>query len=109
MIRNAGITHMLIVAAEQMAKCSIPACSPVLAVVVELAKLGARVGADGVGFQDAFRLHRAGAQADSLAGAPLTQAPCRIGCIMTNVNVTSLCFNSLDELDKNHSCKKQKI
>ena len=80
---------MLIVAAEQMAKCSIPACPPVLAVVVELAKLGALVRADGVGFQDAFRLHRAGTQAHSFAGVLLAKAPDREGCIMTNVNLTS--------------------
>ena len=68
---------MLVVAAEEMALCSIPASSPEQTVVLELAKLGALVRGEGVGFQDALLLHGAGAQADALAGVLLTQAPGR--------------------------------
>ena len=60
-----------------MALRSIPASSPEQTVVLELAKLGALVRGEGVGFQDALLLHGAGAQADSLAGVLLTQAPGR--------------------------------
>ena len=71
-------TYMLVVAAEEMALCSVPASSPEQTVVLELAKLGALVGWEGVGFQDALLLHGAGAQADALAGVLLTQAPGRV-------------------------------
>ena len=80
---------MLVVAAEEMALCSIPASSPEQTVVLELAKLGALVRGEGVGFQDALLLHGAGAQADALAGVLLTQAPgrsrlqgekCKVNC-----------------------------
>ena len=66
---------MLIIAAEKITLCSIPACSPELTVVVKLAKLGALVGREGQGVDDAARLDQAGAQADSFAGVLLTKAP----------------------------------
>ena len=70
---------MLIVAAEQMAECSIPPGLPELAVVIELAKLGALVRAGRVGLDDASLLHHAGAQAGALAWVLLTQAPDKVG------------------------------
>ena len=81
---------MLVVAAEEMALCSVPASSPEQTVVLELAKLGALVGWEGVGFQDALLLHGAGAQADALAGVLLTQAPGRVGCRVKSVKVTAI-------------------
>ena len=62
-----------------MALCSIPACFPEQAVVIDLAKLGALVRREGVGVDDALLLHIAGAQADPLAGVLLSQAPGREG------------------------------
>ena len=58
-----------------MALCSIPTRSPELTVVVKLAKLGALVGWEGQGVDDAARLDQAGAQADAFAGVLLTHAP----------------------------------
>ena len=72
---------MLIVAAEQMAECSIPPGLPELAVVIELAKLGALVRTGRVGFDDASLLDQAGAQADALAGVLLAQAPDKVSQI----------------------------
>ena len=43
-----------------MTQCSIPACSPEVAIVVHLAKLGAPVRGGGVGVEDAVLLHKAG-------------------------------------------------
>ena len=88
-IRNAGTTHKLIIAAQQMAERSIPSCSPELTVVVQLAKSRAPLRAGGVGGDDAARLHRAGTQAHSFAGVLLAKAPGREGCRITIVNVTS--------------------
>ena len=65
---------MLIVTGEKIAKCSIPAGSPELTVVVELAELGALVRGGGVGVEDAVLLHEAGAQTDALTGVRLAQA-----------------------------------
>ena len=57
-----------------MAKCSIPASPPEVAVVVQLAEDGALVRGGGEGVEDALLLHDAGAQADALAGVLLAQA-----------------------------------
>ena len=65
---------MLIVTGEKMAKCSIPAGSPELTVVVELTEHGALVRGGGVGVEDAVLLHKAGAQTDALTGVRLAQA-----------------------------------
>ena len=62
-----------------MTQCSIPACSPEVAIVVHLAKLGAPVRGGGVGVEDAVLLHKAGAQADALTWVLLTQTPDRSG------------------------------
>ena len=83
-------THMLIVAGEQIAKCSIPAGSPKFTVVVEFAKLGALVRGGGEGVEDALLLHEAGAQADALTGVLLTQASDGMGCRFRSVE----CKNS---------------
>ena len=68
-----------------MAKCSIPASPPEVAVVVQLAEDGALVRGGGEGVQDALLLHDAGAQADALAGVLLAQASegmDRVECIL---------------------------
>ena len=65
---------MLIVTGEKIAKCSIPAGSPELTVVVELTEHGALVRGGGVGVEDAVLLHKAGAQTDALTGVRLARA-----------------------------------
>ena len=72
-----------------MALCSIPACFPEQAVVIDLAKLGALVRRAGVGVDDALLLHIAGAQADPLAGVLLSQAPGGVDCRMKIVKITA--------------------
>ena len=89
-IRIAGTTHKLIIAAQQMAECSIPSCFPELAVVVQLAESRAPLRAGGVGGDDAARFNGAGTQAHSFAGVLLAKAPGRECCRMTNLKVTSI-------------------
>ena len=66
---------MLVVAGEQVTQGTVPSCSPELAVVIDLAELGALVGAGGVGVEDAVLCNLAGAQGDALTGVLLTQTP----------------------------------
>ena len=73
---------MLIVACEQIAKRSVPPCSPKPAVVVDLAKVGALVRVGGEDVEDTLLLYIAGAQADALARVLLAQATERINCRM---------------------------
>ena len=67
-------THLLIVAGEQIAKCSIPPGPPEHAAVINMAESGALVRGGGVGVEDAVLLHEAGAQTDALTGVRLAQA-----------------------------------
>ena len=108
-VRNAGTTHKLIIATQQMAQCPIPSCSPELTVVVQLAKSRAPLRAGGVGVDDAARFNGARTQAHSFAGVLLAKAPGREGFRMTNVNnmlIATLYYKSLDELNKNQLCLK---
>ena len=66
---------MLVVTGEQVIQGTVPSCSPELTVVIDLAELGALVGAGGVGVEDAVLGHVAGAQGDALTGVFLTQTP----------------------------------
>ena len=82
-----------------MAECPIPPGSPVLTVVVHLAKLGALLRVGRVGVEDAVLLNPTGAQADSLAGVLLAQAPDRLGCRMTML-IAKSDLDSFDVLDQ---------
>ena len=68
-------SYMLVVTGEQVTQGTVPSCSPELAVVIDLAELGALVGAGGVGVEDAVLCNLAGAQGDALTGVLLTQTP----------------------------------
>ena len=65
---------MLVITGEQVTQGTVPSCPPELAVVIDVAELGALVRGGGVGVEDAVLLHEAGAQTDALTGVRLAQA-----------------------------------
>ena len=66
---------MLVVTGEQVTHGAVPSCPPELAVVVDVAELGALGRVGSVGVEDAVLCHLAGAQGDALTGVLLTQTP----------------------------------
>ena len=72
---------MLVGTGEQVTQGTVPSCPPELAVVIDVAELGALVRVGSVGVEDAVVGHLAGAQADALTGVLLAQTPFNKDCI----------------------------
>ena len=66
---------MLVITGEQVTHGTVPSCFPELAVVIDVAELGALVRVGSVGVEDAVLGNLAGAQGDALTGVLLTQTP----------------------------------
>ena len=71
---------MLVITGEQVTQGTVPSCFPELAVVIDVAELGALVRVGSVGVEDAVVGHLAGAKGDALTGVLLAQTPSNKDC-----------------------------